>query len=87
MALSVVLKKKKKKKCVIIGVPAVAQQVKIWCFCDGAGSIPGLVHWIKDPVLLQLWHRLQLQLRFNPRPRNFHMPQHSQKRKEKQRNV
>ena len=29
------------------------------------GSILGLVQWIKDPVLLQLWHRLQLQLRFN----------------------
>ena len=28
---------------------------------------------LKDPVLLQLWHRLQLQLRFNPWPENFHM--------------
>ena len=29
----------------------------------------------KDPVLLQLQHRSRLQFRFNPWPRNFHMPQ------------
>ena len=37
--------------------------------CRGVGSIPGPARWGKDPVLLQL------QLRFNPWPRNFHMPQ------------
>ena len=29
---------------------------------------------VKDPVWLQLWHRLQLQLRLHHWPRNFHMP-------------
>ena len=29
---------------------------------------------LKDPALPQLQHRLQLQLRFNPWPWNFHMP-------------
>ena len=29
---------------------------------------------LKDLVLLQLQHGLQLQLRFNPWPRNFPMP-------------
>ena len=29
--------------------------------------------WVKDLVLLQLWHRLQLWLRFNPWPGNFSM--------------
>lgn len=24
------------------------------CLCGGTGSIPGLVHWVKDQVLLQL---------------------------------
>ena len=24
------------------------------------------VQWVKDPTLLQLWHRLQLQCRFDP---------------------
>ena len=37
-------------------------------------GIPVVAHWAKDPVLLQLWHRSQLWLRFHPWPRNFHMP-------------
>ena len=32
-----------------------------------------MVQWCKDLVLLQLWHRSQLQLRFDPWPGNFHM--------------
>ena len=28
-----------------------------------AGLIPGLTQWVKDPVLLWLWHRLQTWLR------------------------
>ena len=31
--------------------------------------------WVEDPVLLQLWRRLQLQLRFSSWPRNFHLLQ------------
>ena len=34
--------------------------------CGGTGSDPNPVQWIKDPVLLQLWCRSQLQLRFSP---------------------
>ena len=33
--------------------------------CLGGNSILGLEQWVKDLVLLQLWHRLQLQLRFS----------------------
>ena len=38
-------------------------------------SVPSVVQRVKDPVLLQLWRRSQLQVVFNPWPRNFHMPQ------------
>ena len=37
-------------------------------------GVPTVVQWVKDLVLLQLWLRLQLQLGFDPWPRNFHMP-------------
>ena len=42
------------------------------CLCSGrdADSIPGPVRWVKDLVLLQLWYKLQLQLRFDPWPGN-----------------
>ena len=35
--------------------------------------IISLAYGLKDPVLLQLWLRLQLQLRSDPWPRNFHI--------------
>ena len=37
-------------------------------------GVPTEAWWIKDPVLLQLWYRLQMWLRFHPWPGNFHMP-------------
>ena len=30
-----------------------------------------MAQWVKDLALPQLWHRLQLQLGFNPWPREF----------------
>ena len=32
-----------------------------------------MTQWVKDPALPQLWHRLQLWLRFDPWPENSHM--------------
>ena len=55
--------------------PLWHSRLRIWCYLyGGTGSIPGLVQWVKDPVLLQLWRRLQLRLEFEPWPGNFHMP-------------
>ena len=49
--------------------------LRVWhCLCGSAGSIPGLAQWVKALVFPQLWLRLQLQLGFDPWPRNFHMP-------------
>ena len=45
------------------------------CFYSGDGSIPGPEQWVKDSVLLQLWHRLQVWLRVNSWPLcHFPMP-------------
>ena len=40
--------------------------------CRGSGLIPSLVQYVKDLVLLLLWHRSQLWLGFSPWPGNFH---------------
>ena len=34
-------------------------------------GVPTVVQWFKDLLLLQLWHRLQLQLGFNPWPQEL----------------
>ena len=46
------------------------------CLVSVLVKVQSLAHsaqWVKDLALLQLWHRLQLLLRFYPWPRNFHM--------------
>ena len=51
-----------------------ASRLGIWhCLCSGTGLTPSPGQWVKDPALLQLWHRSQLQLRFDPWPSNFHI--------------
>jgi len=40
----------------------------------GEKQFPAVGQWVKDLALPQLWHRLQLRLRFHPWPRNFHVP-------------
>ena len=42
---------------------------------------------VKDPVLLQLWCRLELWLRFNPWPRKFQMLWVQQNKPKKQANT
>ena len=55
------------------GVPAVAQWINDPARLCGAGLSPDPVQQVKDLVLPQLWHRLQMQLGFDPWPGNFHM--------------
>ena len=38
-------------------------------------GVPAVAQQVKDQALPQLWHRSQLWLRFDPWPRNFHVPQ------------
>ena len=43
-----------------------------------------MAQWVKDLVLLQLWHRMQLHLRFDTWSRNnFHMLKGQPKKKKK----
>ena len=42
-----------------------------------------VVQHFKDPLLSLQWLRLLLWHRFNPWPRNFHLPQEQQKKKKK----
>ena len=34
--------------------------------CQNTSSIPGPAHWVKEPVLPQLWYRSQLRLGYDP---------------------
>ena len=46
--------------------------LRIWfCLCSGMGSIPGPSQWVKDPELLKLWRRLQLQFKFHLWPQEI----------------
>lgn len=68
------------------GVTSVAQCVKDLTAVAGVaveGSIPSLTQCVKDPALLQLLRRLQLQLWFDPWPWNFHLPLMQPKKKKK----
>ena len=34
-------------------------RLRIWlCLCGGEGSVSSLAQWVKDLVMLQLWHRI-----------------------------
>ena len=51
----------------LAAAPGVALEVQVGSLARCSG--------LKDPVLLQLWHRLKLRLGFSPWPWKFHMPQ------------
>ena len=53
------------------------------CLRGSASSTPDPAQWVKDPALLQLWHRSQLQLGFDSWSEDFHMPLGRPKKKTK----
>ena len=58
------------------GVPTMAQWVKnltavAWVTVEVQVQSPAHCSGLKDLALPQLWHRWQLQLKFNPEPENF----------------
>ena len=55
------------------------------CHCRGTSLIPGFAHWVKDPTLLQMWYRSQLQLGFNPWPGNIFLEGYIPPKKRKER--
>ena len=62
-----------------VRVLIVAQWVNdLACLCGVADSISRLVQWVKDHALPQLQYD-----RFDPLPRNFHMPWVQSKKKER----
>jgi len=77
-------------RCVLLSDPLLTCWLKFSCLwsshcdavdsgsdCSGWGcwcSIPGLAQWVRDPVFLQLWCKMQRWLRFSSWPGNFHMP-------------
>ena len=55
------------------------------CLCGTMSSTFGPAQEAKDPAMLQLWCRLQLQLDLIPWPGNFHKLQVQTKKKKKKR--
>ena len=51
-------------------VQSLAQELH-GCGQKNIKGVPAVAQWVKDPVLLQLWQRLQMQLRFSPWPREI----------------
>ena len=54
-------KKKKRKMPRILAAPTLATRLIMWLVSVDV-PVPSLGQWVKDPALLQLWHRSQLGL-------------------------
>ena len=62
------------KKLSLPGALTGAQWINdLACLCGASHKLPCPTQWVKDPALLQLWHRAWLWLGFDHWPENFHM--------------
>ena len=75
----------RKRKCIQLHILQVLLKLRLFAYCNRKSTKGSslVAQWVKDPVLSLQWLGGLLWLRFNPCPRNFHMPQTQPRQRKK----